>query len=241
MNETGTRFMAAFNEIEDHLRHVLGVDQHTEFSTLVNRFADKKHLTRYQRAALAAFGSLRNAIAHSRYFGGRPIADPVTEIVQEIERLRDLLTEPPKALSVVRGQQVKTVHPHDDLGVALSLVREFDYSQLPVYDGDAYVALLTTNAIARWLAAQLGANEGLAETAPIRQVLEFAEQQDRGILRPRTLTTGEAIYLLEHGVRNTGPVAALVITQTGRSQERPLAVLVRDDLPALYESVAPRW
>ena len=239
MDQAGTRFMAAFNEIEDYFRQSLGEDGHVDFGALLNRYADKRRLTRDQRVALAAFASLRNAIAHGRYFAGRPIADPVPQVVNEIERIRDQLKRPPKALSVVSGQQVKTVHPEDDLVKALSLVREFDYSQLPVYD-DAYVGLLTANAIARWLAAQLGGNVGLAETAPIRQVLQYTEKQDFGALESRELTALEAIHLLEHGVGSARPVAALIVTQTGRGTDRPLAVLVRDDLPGLYEAVATR-
>jgi CBS domain-containing protein len=231
--------MAAFNDIEDLFRRTLRADAHTEFSALTNRYAERKWLTRDQRDALTAYASLRNAIAHGRYFNGRPIADPVPEVVEGIERLRDLLERPPKALSAVSGQQVKTVHPDDDLQSALSLIGGFDFSQLPVY-GEEYVGLLTTNAIARWLAAQLDENGGLAETTLIRQVLQFVEEQDRGYLAPRTLGASEAIDLLEHGANNASPVAAVIITDTGKAHERPLAVVVRDDLPALYAAVDTR-
>jgi CBS domain-containing protein len=237
MDDAGAPFMAAFNEIENLLRHTLDEDTHTEFSALSREYADKKRLTRGQRDALSAFGALRNAIAHGRYFDGRPIADPVPEIVVEIERLRDLLLRPPSAMSVISTQQVKVVRPADQLETALAMVREYDYSQLPVYD-ETYVGLLTTNAVARWLAAELTSNEGLPETTSVSNVLEFAERQDQARLTPRTLSAGEAIELLERGEGRAGPIAALIITHSGKAQERPLAVIVRDDLPALYAALA---
>lgn len=58
----GERFLAAFNEIEDRFRRVLGLDEHAEFAEMARRYADKKHLPSVQRDALLAFASLRNAI-----------------------------------------------------------------------------------------------------------------------------------------------------------------------------------
>ena len=239
MDDAGARFMAAFNEIENHIRHALAEDTHTEFSALARRYAERKRLTREQRDALSAFGALRNAIAHGRYFGGRPIADPVPEIVAQIEHLRDLLLRPPTAMSVVATQRVKVVRPADQLETALAIVREYDYSQLPVY-GETYECLLTTNAVARWLAEQLTSNEGLAETTSVSHVLKFAERRDQARLAPKTLSAGEAIELLERGEGRVDPIAALIITHSGKAQERPLAVIVRDDLPALYAALTTR-
>jgi len=55
----------------------------------------------------------------------------------------------------------------------LGHVVRFDYSQVPVHGDTDHVSLLTTNAIARWLAHQLELNQGLAEEEPHR-ILAFA-------------------------------------------------------------------
>jgi CBS domain-containing protein len=232
------RFLGAFNEIEDHFRRVLDAGDHADFGWMAREYAASKHMPREFRDALSAFASLRNAISHGRYHGGRPIAEPVEDVVEQIERLRDKIVAPPAALSVLGTMDVCTVGIDEPISVALDHVRRFDYSQLPVYDGGVYAGILTTNAIARWLAAQIAASGGLAEVEPVRRVLAFAELHDRALHLSRTITAAEAIYQLSSGGRAGRPAAALIITQSGKVTERPLAVVVNDDLPALMAALA---
>lgn len=117
----------------------------------------------------------------------------------EIERLRQQILEPPLALTVLGSGRVCVVQPDDPISVALDHVRTFGYSQLPVYDGDGYRGVLTTNAIARWLADQLTRNTGIAEEEPVSQVLAFAEPGEDAILVSRTITVVDAIDKLSRG------------------------------------------
>ena len=237
--ETGARFLAAFNDIESHFRSVLGADDHAEFGEMARKYAGSRHLPRDSQDALLAFASLRNAISHGRYFGGRPIAEPVEEVVEQIERLRDRIKAPPTALRVVGTMDVRTAVLDQPINAALEQVRRFDYSQLPVYDDDgSYAGILTTNAIARWLAAQLTATGGLAETQSVRDVLAFAEQHERARHVPKTITAAEAIHELSSGGLAGRPAAALIITHSGSESEKPLAVVVSHDLPALLAALA---
>jgi CBS domain-containing protein len=233
MNERGTQFLAAFNEIEDCFRATLAADEHVDFAALTRAYAERKRLPFRQRDALIAFASLRNAISHGRYFGGLPIAEPVQEVVDQIEQLRDQIKSPPRALAVLGVMNVFAVRPDEPISAALDHVRSFDYSQLPVYGELGYSAILTTNAIARWLAHQLSINVGLAEDEPVSRVLEFAEPHERALLLRRNISVAEAIDRLAHGGPAGTAVTALIITDNGKNTEKPLAVVVADDLPAL--------
>lgn len=233
----GARFLAAFNNIENHLRTSLNAETYVEFTQLARRYAEKKQLPAQHLSALLAFASLRNAISHSRYYGGRPIAEPVEEVVAEIERLWTQISAPPLALTVLGGGDVCQVHPDEPISVALDYVRRFNYSQLPVYDENGYLGVLTTNAIGRWLADQLS-HIGLAEGEPVRQVMRFAEEDERAELVPRAITAAEAIDRLSRGRDSGRHVAALIISQRGYKTEKPLAVVVPYDLPALSAALA---
>ena len=233
MASYGTRFLSAFNEIEELFRSKLGANQHVEFAQLEREYGDRYRLPVPHRNALRAFRELRNAIVHGRYFGSRPIAEPVSEVVDEIERLRDLLMAPPTALSVLSTRDVSIVHMDEPVRIALEHVRRFDYSQLPVYDAKDYVGVLTTNTIARWLAAQLVLNQGLAEEETVRRVLTFSEAHERALLVPRTLTAAEAIHKLSHGGAGGTPVTALIMTEHGLNSETPLRVIAVFDMPQL--------
>jgi CBS domain-containing protein len=236
--DAGSRFLAAFNEIEDHFRNELGVDDHAEFMSMAREYAGSRRLPKEYRDELSAFAALRNAIVHGRYYGGRPIAEPVAEVVDQIERLRDRIVAPPAALRVLSSTDVCTTGPDEPISSALDHIRRLDYSQLPVYDGAVYAGILTTNAIARWLAAQLTASGGLAEAESVRRVLTFAEPHERALHVPKTITAAQAIHHLSSDGHGGGSAVALIITQSGKIAERPLAVVVRHDLPTLMAALA---
>lgn len=229
--------MAAFNEIEQLFRSKLGADEYVDYAQLEREYGDKYRLPVPQRKALRAFRELRNAIVHGKYFGGRPIAEPVREVVDEIECLRDLLVSPPIALAVLGKRDVRVARIDEHIRTVLEHVRRFDYSQLPVYEGQQYVGILTTNTIARWLASQLMLNEGLAEEETVRQVLTFSEDHERALLVRRTITAAEAIDKLSHGGANGAPVTALIITDRGLRSETPLRVIAVSDFPQLSASL----
>jgi CBS domain-containing protein len=166
-----------------------------------------------------------------------PIADPDPDLVDQIERLRELYLTPPTALSTLGRREVCSVRPDQPVSAALEYVRLFDYSQLPVYDGGGYVGILTTNTVARWLAAQLAETEGLAEAESIGHVLASAEQHERARHVPRTITAANAIHQLSRGGHAGKPLTALIITNSAKTTEKPLAVAVDDDLPALVAAL----
>jgi CBS domain-containing protein len=202
----GVRFLAAFNDIEELFRSKLGVGPYVDFAQLERDYGDRYRLPGQHRRDLGAFRELRNAMVHGRYFGNRPIAEPVPEVVDAIERLRDLLVSPPTALAVLGTRNVCVAHPDEPIRTALEHVRRFDYSQLPVYDGREYIGILTTNTVARWLAQQLSQNEGYALEESTAQVLGFSEPHERALLVPRAITAAEAIHKLSHGGANGTPV-----------------------------------
>jgi CBS domain-containing protein len=208
-----------------------------EFAQMARGYAEMRHLPVRHRNAHAAFAALRNAISHGRYYDGKPVADPVEDVVSQIERLRDMLLAPPLALSVLRPSSVCAGSPEQPISVVLEQVRRFDYSQFPVYDGGRYVGILTTNTIARWLAEQLGPRVGLAEDQPVRDVLAYSEPHERAILVPRTTTAAEAIHLISAGGEAGRPPTALLITENGKCSEAALTIVVADDMPVLSASL----
>lgn len=238
MENTAQRFIRAFNEIERHFRTTLGVDERVEFGKLVREYVATKHLPLKHQDALLAFARLRNAISHEPHRHGLPIADPRLDAVEQIEQLLALYLQPRTALSILGQREVRSVDPGQPVSTALEYVRLFDYSQLPVYDGDNYVGILTTNACARWLAAQLAANEGLAEAETVGHVLKFAEQHERAQHVPRSIAAAEAVHRLSKGGQDSKPLTALIITHSGRPAEKLLRVVVDDDLPALVSALA---
>jgi CBS domain-containing protein len=118
------------------------------------------------------------------------------------------------------------------VSVALEYVRQFDFSQLPVYDFGRYVGILTTNTIARWLAQQIVDGAEHRDTS-IREVMEFREPSDRALLVDRTLTVADAIHQLAYGNPDGGPVNALILTENRLPTDRPIRLIAVYDVPLL--------
>lgn len=225
-------FLAAFNDIEAHLRSQLKAKRSDSFRWMV-RLAEKKHLiSKDQAENLDAFAELRNAISHGQYNNLKPIADPRPDTVSTIEQIRDLLINPPRALDSLPHQKVQSLTLDDPISTALEIVHTTEISQFPVYDDNRYVALLTTNTIARWIAADLHDNSEL-DAQTVGQVLDYAETSDAAVFMPRTATAQEVIDMM------TGPELpwSVVITEDGKEHQRPLRIISGRDMRALIEFV----
>lgn len=225
-------FLAAFNDIEAHLRSQLGAKRSDSFRWMV-RLAEKKHLiSKTQSEALDAFAELRNAISHGPYNNLRPIADPRPDTIAVIEHIRDLLLNPPLALEALPRQKVRSLRMDDPITKALEIIRTTEISQFPVYGDKGYVALLTTNTITRWVAADLSDNNTL-DASTVAEVLDYAETSDSAVFLPHTATAQEIIDVM------TGPQLpwSVIVTEHGKPDQTPLRIVSGRDMRTLLELV----
>lgn len=235
-----TNFLAAFNDIEAHLRRDLKARPSDGFKWMVNLSHRKHRLSDAQRSALMAFSDLRNAISHGEYRDGRPIADPLPKTVDDIERLARNIIDPPTVLGVLPQRRPVTVTPEDSIEDVFRVLAESTYSQFPVYEGGVddgtCTALLTTDAIALWVAHDYG-DDGRLEAKTVADVLEWAGSRDEPYFMPRTTTVQDAVTALTIPGDDGLVPRALILTEHGRPHQKPLRVVGGADLPALWKEV----
>jgi hypothetical protein len=231
------RFMGAYNAIESHLRKALSVDGGRTMNSLLTPAMDQGLLTPQQRQVLDPLVKLRNAISHGPYRNGRRVADPVEEVVEEIERLHWQVFTPPLAGSVLGAQQVVTFQDDAPLEVLLRAVKQDNYSQFPIYSGTAYVGLLTTNAVARWLAQQMTEGGPVSANAPLASILTFREKDEKEAFLPADATAASVVRALSASDDGDPPHLAVILTTTGQRDEAPIALAVADDLHLLVPAI----
>lgn len=233
-------FLAAFNDIEAYLRELLNARRSDNFRWMVD-LAVRKHMLSDEHAVeLKEFAELRNAITHGLYTEDmRPIAEPLPETVTEIERIRDLLRNPPTALGVLGHHEVRTLTPGDDIRDALRIIRRTKISQFPIYEDGRCVGLLTTNTIARWVAADLNDNDHL-DARSVAEVLDWAEENDRAVFLPRDVSAQEALDALTTPRRDGSLPRAGIITEHGHRDQRPIRVIGGSDIAELLDAVGGR-
>jgi hypothetical protein len=232
MGELGDQFLGMFAEIENCMKIALEKRPNARFIDTAREYIQVHNLPSSYLVSLQTYAALRNAIDHNSHRGAYPIAEPIPEIVEEIRQLRDKIKAPPEAIAVLPEMDVRSVHSGEPVSMALEYVRQFDFSQLPIYESGQYVGILTTNTIARWIAQQI-VDGGVHRDAAISEVMEFREPRDCALLVDRTLTAADAIHQLSYGSPDGGPVNALILTENKLPCDRPIRVIAVYDVPLL--------
>lgn len=134
MDALSSQFLAAFNAIEDWMRHELDAKEEDEFGTMLRRLERGNYQVSRHAAELKRLTRLRNLIAHN-HSRNKPLAVPTPSSVERAEAIATLLRSPPLLLTVA-AKPVEQCRPTDPLGCCVKKMHAGVFSQLPVYDGD---------------------------------------------------------------------------------------------------------
>lgn len=228
-------FLDACAEIEKHLKRRYNLDPKATLGAVLGKTRGRDALVRRYWDELRAFTDLRNALSHDSYQQGKPIATPLPTTVAAITKIRDEFTKPTTVDAKVTKGSVFKVDLDDQLRPPLAEMLHRSYSQAPVFENGACVGALTTNAVARWVAANMDPQTGdvVLEGATVRDVLQFTEPHEQSKFVKRDLTVAEAVETL----LAVSPPLGLVVTHSGSESEKPLGILVAEDLPDLMATL----
>jgi CBS domain-containing protein len=111
----------------------------------------------------------------------------------------------------VSGQGVFSCTADDPIGPVARTLYERHFSQVPVRDGDRWIGLLTTEAIARWMAGRSRNELGVQDAAPVREVLAYADDQGDFRIVPATAPVTQVIGLFDATTAQGQPLKALLV------------------------------
>lgn len=127
-------------------------------------------------------------------------------------------------------------HADDPIGPVARTMYERHYSQMPVRDGAQWIGLLTTEAIARWMAGR-GRNDLEVETrAPVREVLAYAD--DAGDFRTldQHAPAEEVLALFDGAAIRGQPLKAILLVNP--KTDELTGIVTAYDLPRLRQQAA---
>lgn len=230
------RFLVAFARAEEVLADLLG--QRNSFRWMLRLAAKKDPLVRSVEEELIELGELRNAIVHERG-GGYVIAEPHPETVQRLEKIVELIVDPPR-IDEVMSSPVVTCGPDEPVAEAARRMVAGDFARMPVYDEQGVlVGLLTANAVARWVASRLAGEEQTLREEPVGAVLGYGEAARRYKVVDRRCLVADVVSLFTDGARKGRRVEAVLVTPSGAETERPIGIVTVQDLPRLYDLLTP--
>jgi len=233
------RFLVAFNRIERRLADISGVEDYRSFAEKLRGASRREPAVGHIEAELRELAELRNALVHSDR--AAPLAEPHDEVVAEIERYLALLTDPPLVGSRFT-KRVATIREDDPVRLAVRLMRDRGYSQLPVRDRHGRcIALITGATIARWLGSLGGPRSGSRAAADvvdldgttIGRMLELAECDENYVfLRPEA-TLFDALWEYESHQLDGRRLDAILISRDAQPDQSLIGIITPRDLPRI--------
>jgi predicted transcriptional regulator len=119
-------------------------------------------------------------------------------------------------------------------------MRESSFSQLPILKNGSVVALLTSETVVRWLASEISNDVVSLQDTPIQTVLGHVEDEDHYCFIPRNASLHEVIAKFEEFTSRGKDLDAILITDTGKPDQKLLGILTVYDLPGILETLGLR-
>jgi predicted transcriptional regulator len=235
MDDLSSRFLDAFTAIEKWLRKQVNSPQWSDFPELVDSVSESNYSVRRHNSFLKDVNKVRNLFVHN-YSRSKPMAVPTSHAVEHIVAIRNELLSPPSLISLA-ASPVEQCRPTDPLGWSVKKMYDGVLSQLPIYDGEKCVGLLTAETIARWLANHLGDGLGLVEEKPIADVMQHQEDHENYTFMAKTATIADGFAAFDDFLHRGKRLEAILITHSGSASEKPLGIVTINDIPKLRRAI----
>lgn len=222
------RFLTAYNNIDYGLRSIYGFKRSMSFSDVVRRSVVLNSVVRKYEDDLIDYGRLRNAIVHQ---GNHKfiIAEPHDDIVENIERLAELITEPPLAVDMVGNKEVITINYDMKVAHAMELIYRTGYSNLPTYHGEKLIGILNGRKLISILGEKVGEGvnlENFIRETTVGEVLPNMGEDYYFMLADQKLTIDSAMNYFE----NNRKLLIILITKDGKENGKPLKIISGSDI-----------
>lgn len=227
--ERSERFIVAFNKIEKYFNQQLDDTSYVPFFRAVLRLRKKDAIVNRYHNDLLEYSELRNAIVHERTEVNYTIADPHIEIVEAIEKIAAEMTAPKRVIPTF-AKTLKVVQADLTVKTLLSVIRETKFTQFPVYQGKQLIGLVTDKSILDWIAHHVNDDFTKLLKTPIIKLIDDNGSELNYRFIPRSMDIYQAEELLLDMFKKHEGIAALLITEDGRPNQKLLGMVTPKDL-----------
>jgi predicted transcriptional regulator len=229
------RFIKAFNSIEQYLRKQTQNDKRLHYYDLVNIATKSNAIVRRYERDLKEYADLRNAIIHESS-DGHVIAEPNELAVNDIEHINSILHKPPSIIPLFQSE-VSSFSVNDSIGAAVKLMLYQSFSQVPVFNEERFVGLLTTDTISRWLGSCVADDIFILSETKINHVLRYTEDRKNHIFLKKGSTIFDALETFQEFENRGKSLKAILITESGKSTQKIIGIMTISDLPKALKSI----
>ena len=223
------RFIVAYNEIDYSLRTIYGFKRSISFSDMVRKAVTLNSVVRKYEESLIDYGRLRNSIVHKsnpNYI----IAEPHDDVVEELEKIAELISTPPTALDKIATKDVLCLAGSSSVREVLEKIYETGFFNIPIYDDNKLVGVANGHDLVTELGKQLGSwvniNDYVNNTKIRDAVVNVAVEGKYYKVADRELTIEKALNLFYIDRK----LNVIIITPNGGYNERPIGIITTADI-----------
>lgn len=227
------KFLSLYNKLDNHLRALEKSENYVSFSSIVNRLSKKRREVHQFKKQLFEYNDLRNAIVHER-IDNRVIAEPNDFAVEEFEKIYKRITSP-EMITRVCNHDVKRLQIDDMLVDALMLMQANDFSQIPIYDGKVFHDMLNTESITAWMKSSISDDLISLKETSVRDILSYKTNYKKTVFKSRKMNVYEVMAIYKKNVYEPKQIDAIIITHSGKKDEKPLTIITDFDIPLILE------
>lgn len=227
MSEQTENFLARFVQLEKLAARESRQDESRGLMANVRLAKERNAIFRRNASDIELLAKLRNVLVHERdaRFGPRYLAEPLPELVAQLDNIIQQIEKPARIAQHFQ-LPIREFSPGDSMVEVLRFLAAQEFSQTFVRV-EGTLRILTANTIQRWLGHN-AMDELIECTVPVSQVLAYQELPDELRFASRETTLVAALDAFD-GEKHPH-LAALVVTEHGRENEKPLALLTPSDL-----------
>ena len=224
------RFQVAFNQIHEALMRIVRIND-DRLKVLLNVGAAKNYqVIKTYYNDLEQYAKLRNALVHDKRNLNYYIAEPHIQVVEHIEKIAKILTSPNSALSIATKEVI--FYQYDDqITNVIKGIKKHPYSRYPIYHKEKFKGILRTSDIVKWMSEHLDnsildvCNITVSDVMNLKSVTQHPVE-----FTAKSANIFEVEELFEKAHKQNRKLEAVIITENGKPNEKPLGLVTAWDL-----------
>lgn len=226
-SENARRFINAYNKIESALRAQNGFGTSVTYSEAIRRASRNNSIVRKYEDDLISYGMLRNAIVHNsndQYV----IAEPYDMVVDDYEKIANLICTPPLAINTSCVKQVKCVDSRITLKEAMIYMSKTGYSSFPVYSDGMLIGVANAGKITKEIGRRLDDGENIVTllNSHVGEIVKHVGEETFYTIVDKNVTIDKIMNLFAENRKLT----VVLITPHGSLVEVPIGIIVVSDI-----------